>query len=148
MSFQKPKPRPQAPQVFIPHNPRLAEQMAKRKLLWGGAAAKKAAADAAAAAAAAAPQATANSWEKVEFAQDDSGTQASKFLRLMGMKNADSVVASKPAAAAETDSSAIAQRAQMFSNMERQYEAARKVTHNAKGKGFGSAGPTAQKKYF
>lgn len=133
--------------------------MAKRKLLWGGAAARKEAADAAAAAeaaaakaAAAAPQKTANSWEKVEFAQDDSGTQASKFLRLMGMKNAGNVVKAAAAAtddtAAETDSSAIAKRAQMFSNMERQYEAARKVTHNAKGKGFGSAGPTAQKKYF
>lgn len=137
--------------ALVPHNPRLAEQMAKRKLLWSGGAKKATnntttqATEPAAAATAAAPL-TRNSWETVEFAQDSNGAQASKFLRLMGMKNATG--SAQPAANVAKDPAAVVKRAQMFSEMERQYETARKTTHNIKGKGFGSAGPVAQKKYF
>lgn len=118
--------------------------MAKRKLLWGNK--RPDAAPVAAAVAAPITTSSFNSWETVEFAEDGSGAQASKFQRLMGVKNG---VGGSPAPPAEEkDTSAIAQRAQMFSNMERQFEVARKVTHSAKGKGFGNSAPVAQKKYF
>lgn len=135
-------------------DPVWAAQLAKRKLLWSGK--KTPATPPAAVAAPSAPVAVAkthNSWEKVEFAKDESGAQASKFLRLMGMKNATekgTIVAKKTDAVTDdgNDEDAVAKRAQMFSNMERQFETARKSTHNAKGKGFGTLGPVAQKKYF
>lgn len=88
---------------------------------------------------------TANSWETVAFAKDEGGAQASKFLRLMGMKNGG---VAAPANPVEVDDLATTKRSQMFSQMERQYETARKATHNSKGKGLGSGGPVGQKVYF
>lgn len=86
-----------------------------------------------------------NSWEKVTFDKDDGGAQASKFLRLMGGKNVGLEPSASPV---EADESSITKRNQMFSQMERQFETARKVTHNNKGKGLGSGGPVGSKVYF
>lgn len=88
---------------------------------------------------------TSNSWETVQFSQDDGGVVASKFLRLMGAKDV------QPAAAVDgavVDQEAVEKRSQMFSTMERQFETALKTTHKKKGQGLGSGGPVATKKYF
>lgn len=116
----------------MPKLPGFAAEMEKRKQLWN----KKRDTPVAQ---------TSNSWEKVSFAKDDGGAQASKFLRLMGGKNVGLKLADT---AAPEEDAGITKRQQMFSQMERQYETARKATHNSKGKGLGSAGPVGSKVYF
>lgn len=86
-------------------NARYTEQMQKKKLIWG---AKKAAE----------PTTTNNKWEAAKFSQDNDGKVASKFLRLMGMKNVPATT-STPTEDAE---SGVQKREQMFSSMEQQYE--------------------------
>lgn len=114
----------------IPHQKPLQE---KRKLLWG---AKKDIP---------CNTTTRNSWETVQFSNDTNGAVASKFLRLMGMKNTQPV---KQSADSNANAATIEKRDQMFNTMERQFETARQVTHKMRGKGLGSGGPVAQKKYF
>lgn len=87
-----------------------------------------------------------NSWEKVTFDKDDGGAQASKFLRLMGGKNVGLEPSANPVD--DADDSGVTKRNQMFAQMERQFETARKVTHKSKGKGLGSGGPVGTKVYF
>lgn len=142
---------------------RYTEQMQKRKMLWShkktatavvessSAAddANAAAANAAASAAAAAtkPAAvvtlpiTTNKWEMTKFSQDTDGKVASKFLRLMGMKDAPKVAAAAAAAAtkatADGQPDVIQKQNEMFSTMEHQYEVARQVTHTMRGMGLG-----------
>lgn len=101
-------------------NAKYTEQMQKKKLIWG---AKKAGPEVS----------TNNKWEAAKFSQDSDGKVASKFLRLMGMKNAPAA----PPAAPETDDSSVQKREQMFSSMEQQYEIARQVTHTMRGVGLG-----------
>lgn len=102
-------------------NARYTEQMQKKKLIWGT---KKTINE---------PTTTNNKWEVAKFSQDTDGKVASKFLRLMGMKNAP-VAAST---SGETLDSSVAKREQMFSSMEQQYEIARQVTHTMRGVGLG-----------
>ncbi|XP_031635794.1 arginine/serine-rich coiled-coil protein 2 isoform X2 [Contarinia nasturtii] len=99
-------------------NARYTEQMQKKKLIWG---AKKAAE----------PSTTNNKWEAAKFSQDNDGKVASKFLRLMGMKNVPST------AAANDADSGVEKREEMFSSMEQQYEVARQATHTMRGVGLG-----------
>lgn len=101
-------------------NSKYTEQMQKKKLIWG---AKKPAATETAT--------TNNKWEAAKFSQDSDGKMASKFLRLMGMKNAPVT------ATATTDDSSVEKREQMFSSMEQQYEIARQATHTMRGMGLG-----------
>lgn len=105
-------------------NARYTEQMQKKKLIWG---AKKVAAPTE-------TITTNNKWEAAKFSQDSDGKMASKFLRLMGMKNVASTAA--PSAAEDIDSS-VEKREQMFSSMEQQYEIARQATHTMRGMGLG-----------
>jgi len=128
---------------------RYAEQQQKRKLLWGS---KKA-------------EDSANKWGNAHFSQDSDGKVASKFMRLMGIKNAgssgdgeasggghDHAEASNGSAAgdgtggggaaARSESGVkvptdVQQRQRMFSNMEQQYEMARAATHTMRGVGLG-----------
>lgn len=105
-------------------NPRYTEQMQKKKLIWG---AKKAAV----------PEATTNNkWEAAKFSQDQDGKVASKFLRLMGMKNATATTTAATTSP-ESDESSVQKREQMFSTMEQQYEIARQATHTMRGMGLG-----------
>lgn len=127
---------------------RYAEQQQKRKLLWGS---KKS-------------ENSANKWGNAHFSQDSDGKVASKFMRLMGIKNAGTsgnddgkggqaestngsaagegnraVRGAAPSGAAggtkvPTD---VQQRQRMFSNMEQQYEMARAATHTMRGVGLG-----------
>lgn len=102
-------------------NARYTEQMQKKKLIWGT---KKVPAG---------PEAsTNNKWEAAKFSQDSDGKVASKFLRLMGMKNAPA-----SASAPDGDDSGVQKREQMFTSMEQQYEIARQATHTMRGMGLG-----------
>ncbi|GAB0099228.1 hypothetical protein DMENIID0001_150760 [Sergentomyia squamirostris] len=101
---------------------RYAEQMQKRKLLWSH---KKT--DCVEQAAA--------KWETAKFSQDQDGKVASKFMRLMGIKD-------PPKAAGSTSSSSsgvdlVKKQEELFSTMEQQYEVARQVTHTMRGVGLG-----------
>ncbi|XP_063707832.1 arginine/serine-rich coiled-coil protein 2 isoform X2 [Culicoides brevitarsis] len=95
-----------------------AEQIQKRKLLWSG---KKSE-----------PAAATSTWNKATFSQDTDGKVASKFMRLMGIK--DGVPPPQPEANAESD---LDKQKKLFSTMEQQYEVARQVTHTMRGVGLG-----------
>lgn len=102
-------------------NARYTEQMQKKKLIWG---AKKTTAG---------PETTTNNkWEAAKFSQDSDGKVASKFLRLMGMKNAPTSTSSP-----DSEDASVQKREQMFTSMEQQYEVARQATHTMRGVGLG-----------
>lgn len=101
---------------------RYTEQMQKRKLLWGN---KKVEGE---------PQQTTNNkWEQTKFSQDSDGKMASKFLRLMGMKDAPKVAEDETQKAPDS----IKKQTEMLSTMEQQYEVARQMTHTMRGMGLG-----------
>lgn len=117
-------------------NAKYTEQMQKKKMIWG---AKKAPSEGE-------PIATNNKWEKARFSQDNDGKVASKFMRLMGLKNAPVATAATATATATGESTGVVaadedtgvkQREQMFSSMEQQYEVARQATHTMRGMGLG-----------
>lgn len=113
-------------------SPRYTEQMQKRKLLWSS---KKSAAGSSApndAEKPTAPITTTNKWEQTKFSQDTDGKVASKFLRLMGIKDAQKAVAE-----ADGKSDVIQQQNEMFTTMQHQYDVARQVTHTMRGMGLG-----------
>lgn len=95
-----------------------AEQIQKRKLLWSG---KKAE-----------PAAATSTWNNATFSHDTDGKVASKFMRLMGIKDAQP----KPQPE-NTGADNIDKQKQLFSTMEQQYEVARQVTHTMRGVGLG-----------
>lgn len=126
----------QLPSYYNPNviNPnKYAQQMQKRKLLWG---AKK-------------TEDAASKWGNAQFSQDTDGKVASKFMRLMGIKNMTpaSVTTTHTAASSangeqNNSNSAVTgcdvkSREAMFSTMEQQYEVARQATHTMRGVGFG-----------
>jgi len=112
---------PPEPKIELPayYNPnvinvnKFAEQQKKRKLLWSG---KKDE-----------PAKDVAKWGGAKFSQDSDGTKATKFMRLMGIKDAP-----KPEATAAAKPSD-----ELFSSMEQQYEVARQVTHISRGVGLG-----------
>lgn len=101
---------------------RYTEQMQKRKLLWGN---KKVEGEQ--------QQTTNNKWEQTKFSQDSDGKMASKFLRLMGMKDAPKVAEDETQKAPDS----IKKQNEMLSSMEQQYEVARQMTHTMRGMGLG-----------
>ncbi|XP_017465370.1 PREDICTED: arginine/serine-rich coiled-coil protein 2 isoform X2 [Rhagoletis zephyria] len=117
----------QLPSYYNPNviNPnRYAEQVQKRKLLWG---AKKS-------------EDTAAKWGNAQFSQDTDGKVASKFMRLMGIKGSGPTKAESQEAEPKNVPSVapdIKTREVMFSNMEQQYEVARQATHTMRGVGLG-----------
>lgn len=102
---------------------RYAEQIQKRRLLWQ----KKESTDKQTEAK---PSSTMGRvWEATTFAQDADGKVASKFKRLMGIKESTS---------SSTDNKDILKKQEeMFSSMEQQYEVARTATHTMRGVGLG-----------
>lgn len=134
---------------------RYTEQMQQRKQLWSHkkttplgltqstatAAPSSSTAAPSASVAAPPPPLTTNKWEETRFSQDNDGKVASKFLRLMGMKD----VPTKSDAAGATDRDAksasgtdpLSKQNEMFHTMEHQYEVARQVTHTMRGMGLG-----------
>lgn len=118
---------------------RYTEQMQKRKLLWSNKKVGSAATttttipDTQAANPPPIPTTT-NKWEMTKFSQDSDGKVASKFLRLMGMKDAPKPVETSDSSSAPD---VIKKQNEMFSTMEHQYEVARQVTHTMRGMGLG-----------
>lgn len=108
-------------------NAKYTEQMQKKKMIWG---AKKPAGEGE-------PVATNNKWEQARFSQDNDGKVASKFMRLMGVKNAPASTATGESSAPPEEDTGVKQREKMFSSMEQQYEVARQTTHTMRGMGFG-----------
>ncbi|XP_055908004.1 arginine/serine-rich coiled-coil protein 2 isoform X2 [Eupeodes corollae] len=106
-----------------------AEQVQKRKLIWG---AKKA-------------EDTSAKWGHATFSEDSDGKVASKFMRLMGIKSAPKP-GDSPAdvPAQEKKGPDVKSRQAMFSNMEQQYEVARQVTHTMRGVGLGFGSQSRQ----
>lgn len=94
-----------------------AEQIQKRKLLWSS---KKTE-----------PVAATSTWNKATFSQDTDGKVASKFMRLMGIKDGQAKPQPDPG---EHD---LDKQKKLFSTMEQQYEVARQVTHTMRGVGLG-----------
>ncbi|XP_075158063.1 uncharacterized protein LOC142231335 [Haematobia irritans] len=113
------------PKVINPN--KYAQQIQKRKLIWG---AKKV-------------EDSASKWGHAQFSQDSDGKVASKFMRLMGIKNVPQPGETAESNASEqkkTDTAATPDyksREAMFSTMEQQYEVARQVTHTMRGVGLG-----------
>lgn len=116
------------PSVINPN--KYAEQVQKRKLIWG---AKKA-------------EDTSAKWGHAQFSQDSDGKVASKFMRLMGIKGGSAAKSEAEAPATDeidtdkrpsTSGTDVKSREQMFSSMEQQYEVARQVTHTMRGVGLG-----------
>lgn len=139
-----------APLVTL--TPQQRAEMERRKQFWARGRTATATAGAASPQASTSSQNTktnsGNNWEAVKFTKDSGGTAtASKFLRLMGAADA---AADNAAADDDVDANddEIVRRNQMFSTMERQFDAARAVTHKKKGQGFGSGAPKSTKKYF
>lgn len=96
-----------------------AERMQKRKLLWSH---KK-------------DEDTLNKWNNTKFAQDADGKVASKFMRLMGIKDTSKVSESEPVNTVKPDT--LTTQEEMFNSMEQQYEMARQATHTMRGVGLG-----------
>ncbi|XP_041761702.1 arginine/serine-rich coiled-coil protein 2-like isoform X2 [Anopheles merus] len=135
---------------------RYADQVQKRKLLWSHKTTES-------------KEVSSNisKWEQAKFAQDTDGRVASKFLRLMGVKDAapkpgeegESPVptggtssaslsakvgsssgatgASGPSNGGKSTGDSIKKQEELFSTMEQQYEVARQVTHTMRGVGLG-----------
>lgn len=101
-------------------NAKYTEQMQKKKMIWGT---KKTTTE----------TTTNNKWEAAKFSQDSDGKMASKFLRLMGMKNAPAT----ETATTDDAETGVQKREQMFTSMEKQYEIARQATHTMRGMGLG-----------
>lgn len=131
--------QPPEPEIELPayYNPnvinvnKFAEQQKKRKLLWSGK--KDEPVDAA-------------KWGGAKFAQDNDGTKASKFMRLMGIKDGElwcwvklmKTITFECVSAPKPESSAAVKPSdELFSTMEQQYEVARQVTHISRGVGLG-----------
>lgn len=107
---------------------RYADQVQKRKLLWGSKTAES-------------KEVSTNisKWEQAKFSQDKDGKMASKFLRLMGVKDAHKTAPADEAKPGPSSSSgdSINKQEELFSTMEQQYEVARQVTHTMRGVGLG-----------
>lgn len=115
---------------------RYADQVQKRKLLWSHKTPES-------------KDVSSNisKWEQAKFSQDKDGKMASKFLRLMGVKDGQKGPAGDAAggsgsstatsSAASTGGDSIKKQEELFSTMEQQYEVARQVTHTMRGVGLG-----------
>lgn len=99
---------------------RYAEQIQKRRLLWQ----KKEVPETET------KPSMGKVWESTTFAQDADGKVASKFKRLMGIKDS-------AAAAGNSSKDILKKQEEMFSSMEQQYEVARTATHTMRGVGLG-----------
>lgn len=114
---------------------RYAEQIQKRRLLWQ----KKDGDTSTSTSTSASTTTTVNEqkkttmgrvWEQTTFAQDSDGKVASKFKRLMGIKET-------PTNSGKDCKDILKKQEEMFSSMEQQYEVARTATHTMRGVGLG-----------
>lgn len=104
---------------------RFKDQIERRKLLWQKKDDKKVDTTAQAAPS----HRTGKVWETTTFAQDQDGKVASKFKRLMGIRD----TSQETPKGADT----LKKQEEMFHSMEQQYEVARTATHTMRGVGLG-----------
>lgn len=111
------------PSYYNPQAPsnKILDQVAKRKLLWAHKKEEKSEAEKAA------------PWTGTRFASDQDGKQASKFMRLMGIRDPDAVKQEAP----EKTADPIKKQEELFQAMQAQYEVARATTHTMRGVGLG-----------
>ncbi|XP_047999366.1 arginine/serine-rich coiled-coil protein 2 isoform X3 [Leguminivora glycinivorella] len=111
------------PSYYNPQAPsnKILDQVAKRKLLWAHKKEEKSEAEKAA------------PWTGTRFASDQDGKQASKFMRLMGIRDPDAVKQEAP----EKTVDPIKKQEELFQAMQAQYEVARATTHTMRGVGLG-----------
>ncbi|CAI2347707.1 unnamed protein product [Caenorhabditis sp. 36 PRJEB53466] len=108
------------------------EIAAQRKALWGN---KKAAEPVKAESTEAAPEASGKNeklWSSAIAATGVDSSQANKFMRLMGVKNAP-----KPTEDSSNLSNEKNRQDKMLNDLERQYKVARETTHMGRGNGLG-----------
>lgn len=106
---------------------RFKEQIERRKLLWQKKDDKKR--PPIPAAPSTLPNRSVKVWETTTFAQDQDGKVASKFKRLMGIKDT--------AGESSKSTDVLKKQEEMFHSMEQQYEVARTATHTMRGVGLG-----------
>ncbi|XP_063368714.1 arginine/serine-rich coiled-coil protein 2 [Cydia amplana] len=109
------------PSYYNPQANKILDQVAKRKLLWAHKKEEKSEAEKAA------------PWTGTRFAADQDGKQASKFMRLMGIRDPDAVKQEVP----EKTVDPIKKQEELFQAMQAQYEVARATTHTMRGVGLG-----------
>lgn len=109
---------------------RYAEQIQKRRLLWGNKS-KEPEPEATVSSSSTAPGIVPKIWQATKFAQDNDGKVASKFKRLMGIKE------DTPVAKEVVTTESLKKQEEMFHSMEAQYEVARAATHTMRGVGLG-----------
>lgn len=109
---------------------RYAEQMQKRRLLWGnkstiqeGNTEPKPASN--------------NKWEGTTFAQDQDGKMTAKFKRLMGIKDTGQASGTSSSNPQVDSNELLKKQEELFNSMEMQYEVARVATHTHRGVGLG-----------
>ncbi|XP_077295473.1 arginine/serine-rich coiled-coil protein 2-like [Arctopsyche grandis] len=115
---------------------RYANQIQKRKLLWGNKG-KEAETSSAPEAPVNEPNkssVSSNKWQGTKFAQDTDGKVASKFMRLMGIKDPNVAQGSSSSSSA---GDIVKKQEEMFEAMQAQYEVARATTHTMRGVGLG-----------
>lgn len=131
----------QLPSYYNPMavNPtKYAEQIQKRRLLWGNKGKETQPTTATKEVnGSAAPDAKGSGtiWKGATFGGDQDGKMTAKFQRLMGMKNAGPAPANNEPKVGGTD--LIKKQEEMFNSMESQYEVARLATHSHRGLGLG-----------
>ncbi|KAK7793836.1 hypothetical protein R5R35_014331 [Gryllus longicercus] len=108
---------------------RYAEQMQKRRLLWGNKSNTQEAPGE--------PKPTSNNkWEGTTFAQDQDGKMTAKFKRLMGIKDTGQGSGASNSSAVDGNE-LLKKQEELFNSMEMQYEVARVATHTHRGVGLG-----------
>ncbi|KAJ9589551.1 hypothetical protein L9F63_017239 [Diploptera punctata] len=117
---------------------RYAEQMQKRKLLWGN---KSQSLEGKTDEPKPTVPVSNNKWEGTTFAQDQDGKMTAKFKRLMGIKEpASTSVASSTSSGPPPNpegNDILKKQEELFNSMEMQYEVARVATHTHRGVGLG-----------
>lgn len=111
---------------------RYADQIQKRRLLWQKKEPAQEQTTSTSSSSAAPDKPLGKVWEQTTFAQDSDGKVASKFKRLMGIKDD-----APPASSKDGAKDILKKQEEMFSSMEQQYEVARTATHTMRGVGLG-----------
>lgn len=122
-----PPPAIELPSYYNPATINVAKytnQIQKRKLLWSNKKAESV------------DQNVAKWQQTAQFAKDEDGKVASKFMRLMGIKNA-TPTGKVVEGGEQTEGMKPADFAKMKADMELQYEVARQTTHTMRGMGLG-----------
>nr|CAH0099463.1 unnamed protein product [Daphnia galeata] len=110
-----------------------AQQIQKRKLLWGNKEKTE-------------PPTTAKLWEATAFTQDQDGKMTAKFKRLMGIKNdpseGDKNLGAGPSQVVEdrqpeSSVDVLKKQQELFASLDQQYQVARATTHTQRGLGLG-----------